>query len=64
MFIFYSNRFLNDRREKVRTENPAMPFAEITKLLASEWSTLPTEQKQVWFNLIKEKFSDKCLHRN
>lgn len=41
-------RFLNDRREKVRAENPAMPFAEITKLLASEWSNLPADQKQVY----------------
>ena len=41
-------RFLNDRREKVRTENPTMSFADITKLLASEWSNLPTDQKQVY----------------
>ena len=40
-------RFLNDRREKVRSENPTMPFSEITKQLAAEWNTLPTDQKQV-----------------
>lgn len=40
-------RFLNDRREKVRSENPSLTFTEITKLLASEWSKLPSDQKQV-----------------
>lgn len=39
-------RFLNDRREKFRAENPNMPFAEITKVLAAEWSALPHDQKQ------------------
>jgi len=41
-------RFLNDRREKVRSENPSLTFTEITKLLASEWSKLPADQKQVF----------------
>jgi hypothetical protein len=40
-------RFLNDRREKVRSDNPNLPFPEITKLLAVEWSQLPASQKQV-----------------
>ncbi|XP_008557980.1 high mobility group protein 20A [Microplitis demolitor] len=39
-------RFLNDRRDKVRNENPNMSFADITKFLAAEWSSLPGEQKQ------------------
>ncbi|XP_011860724.1 PREDICTED: high mobility group protein 20A isoform X2 [Vollenhovia emeryi] len=38
--------FLNDRREKVRNQNPSLTFTEITKLLAAEWSKLPIDQKQ------------------
>ena len=40
-------RFLNERREKVRAENPGMAFSELTKLLGSEWSRLPQHEKQV-----------------
>ncbi|XP_034947760.1 high mobility group protein 20A-like [Chelonus insularis] len=47
-------RFLNDRREKVRTDNPTMSFTEITKLLAAEWSSLPTEQKQQYLNAAEQ----------
>lgn len=38
--------FLNDRREKVRNQNPSLTFTDITKLLAAEWSKLPIDQKQ------------------
>ncbi|XP_011301487.1 high mobility group protein 20A [Fopius arisanus] len=47
-------RFLNDRREKVRAENPNMSFAELTKLLASEWSSLPAEQKQLYLDAAEQ----------
>ncbi|XP_058805003.1 high mobility group protein 20A-like [Phymastichus coffea] len=53
-------RFLNDRREKVRTENPTMPFSEITKQLAAEWNVLPTDQKQQYLDAAeqdKERYS-------
>ena len=40
-------RFLNERREKVRAENPNLSFSEITKLLGAEWSKLPPQDKQV-----------------
>lgn len=43
-------RFLNDRRDAVRATNPALPFAEITKILASEWSNLPVEKKQQYLD--------------
>ncbi|KAL5244650.1 hypothetical protein ACI65C_012060 [Semiaphis heraclei] len=39
-------RFLNDRREQFRSENPNLPFAEITKVLATEWNQLPMDKKQ------------------
>lgn len=39
-------RFLNDRREKVRAENPSLTFTEITKLLGAEWSKLQQHEKQ------------------
>ncbi|XP_066597930.1 high mobility group protein 20A [Prorops nasuta] len=47
-------RFLNDRREKVRTENPNLSFAEITKLLAAEWSSLPSDQKQQYLDAAEQ----------
>lgn len=43
-------RYLNDRRENVRTSNPNLTFAEITKMLASEWSNLPTDKKQQYLD--------------
>jgi len=47
-------RFLNDRREKVRSENPNLPFPEITKLLAIEWSQLPASQKQHYLDAAEQ----------
>lgn len=47
-------RYLNDRREEVRTANPNLPFAEITKLLASEWSNLPTDKKQQYLDAAEQ----------
>lgn len=47
-------RYLNDRRETVRAENPNLPFAEITKLLASEWSNLPTDKKQQYLDAAEQ----------
>lgn len=40
-------RFLNDRREKIRADNPTLTFSEITKLLGAEWTKLPADEKQV-----------------
>lgn len=45
---------MNDRRERVRSENPTLSFAEITKLLASEWSTLPPDQKQQYLDAAEQ----------
>lgn len=39
-------RFLNERREKVRAEHPNLSFAELTRMLGSEWSHLSQEQKK------------------
>ncbi len=39
-------RFLNDHREKIRSENPELPFHEITKILGQQWSNLQQDQKQ------------------
>ncbi|XP_063984831.1 high mobility group protein 20A-like [Diachasmimorpha longicaudata] len=47
-------RFLNDRRETVRAENPSMSFADLTKLLAAEWSSLPVEQKQQYLDAAEQ----------
>lgn len=40
-------RFLNEQREKVRTEHPELNFPEVTKLLGAQWSKLSVEEKQV-----------------
>jgi len=39
-------RFLNEQREKVRTEHPELSFPEVTKLLGAQWSKLSVEEKQ------------------
>ncbi|XP_045541624.1 high mobility group protein 20A-like [Papilio machaon] len=39
-------RFLNERRDQLRAEQPELGFAELTRQLASEWSKLSTEEKQ------------------
>ena len=43
-------RFLNDHRDKVRGENPDLPFHEITKILGQQWSNLPQEKKQQYLD--------------
>ncbi|XP_050680063.1 high mobility group protein 20A [Leptidea sinapis] len=43
-------RFLNERRDQLRAEQPELGFAELTRQLASEWSKLPTEEKQQYLN--------------
>lgn len=43
-------RYLNDRRDQFRAENPSLPFAEITKVLATEWNQLPADKKQVIYS--------------
>jgi len=39
-------RFITERREHLRQEQPALSFAEISKMLGCEWSTLDPMQKQ------------------
>lgn len=43
-------RFLNDHRDKVRSEHPELPFHEITKILGQQWSNLPQDQKQQYLD--------------
>ncbi|KAF5281813.1 hypothetical protein FQA39_LY05027 [Lamprigera yunnana] len=53
-------RYLNDRRESVRAANPNLPFAEITRILASEWTNLPADKKQAYLDaavLDKERYN-------
>lgn len=47
-------RYLNDRREAVRTGNPNLSFAEITKMLASEWGSLPADKKQEYLDAAEQ----------
>lgn len=49
-------RFLNERREQVRQENPSLSFTEVTKLLGAEWTKLDKDQKQMYLDeAIKDK---------
>jgi len=43
-------RFITERREKLRQEQPSLSFAEISKMLGSEWSTLDPLQKQKYLD--------------
>lgn len=39
-------RFLNERRETLRKENPSTAFTDLLRLLGAEWSKLPQHDKQ------------------
>lgn len=43
-------RFLNERRDQLRAEQPDLGFAELTRQLASEWSKLPAKEKQQYLD--------------
>ncbi|XP_035670639.1 high mobility group protein 20A-like isoform X1 [Branchiostoma floridae] len=43
-------RFLNERREKMRQDNPNVPFPEITRMLGNEWSKLAPHEKQQYLD--------------
>ncbi|XP_013196997.1 high mobility group protein 20A [Amyelois transitella] len=43
-------RYLNERRDQLRAEQPDLGFAELTRQLASEWSKLPAEEKQQYLD--------------
>lgn len=51
-YVLYSGyvRFLNERRDQLRAEQPDLGFAELTRQLASEWSKLPAETKQQYLD--------------
>ena len=38
---------MNERREKLRVENPSLTFVELTRMLGAEWTKLPQHEKQV-----------------
>ncbi|XP_052240582.1 high mobility group protein 20A-like isoform X1 [Dreissena polymorpha] len=43
-------RFLNERRERLRQENPSLTFIELTRMMGSEWSKLPQHEKQKYLD--------------
>ena len=43
-------RFLNANRERIKLENPELSFAEVTKKLASEWSSMSFEEKKAYLD--------------
>ncbi|XP_005999901.1 SWI/SNF-related matrix-associated actin-dependent regulator of chromatin subfamily E member 1-related isoform X2 [Latimeria chalumnae] len=42
--------FLNEQRIKLKAEYPDLPFTEITKMLATQWSQLSQEKKQTYIS--------------
>lgn len=53
-------RFLNANRDRVKQENPDLTFAEVTKRLASEWSSMNSDQKKAYLDEA-EKEKEKYL---
>lgn len=49
-FVLGYVRYLNERRDQLRAEQPDLGFAELTRQLASEWSKLPAEEKRQYLN--------------
>lgn len=43
-------RFLNANRERVKQENPELSFADVTKKLAAEWSSMDPETKKSYLD--------------
>ncbi|EDV22789.1 uncharacterized protein TRIADDRAFT_58720 [Trichoplax adhaerens] len=58
-------RFLNSRREQVKSEHPNLSFPEITKFLGNEWSKMKLSAKQARLDFLpytyrKKKFLDEA----
>ena len=47
--------FMNQRRESLMKENVGLPFAEITKLVGEEWSSMSSDQKSYFLETAKKK---------
>lgn len=43
-------RFLNANRERIKNENSHLSFAEVTKKLASQWSSMEMKEKKVYLD--------------
>jgi len=50
--------FLNERREAVRASNPDITFSDLSKKLASEWSSLP-EAEKIQYNELAKRDKDR-----
>ena len=42
--------YFNEERAEMRSKNPQMGFGELTKIIATKWKELPTEDKQKYIN--------------
>ncbi|KAJ6225910.1 hypothetical protein RDWZM_004455, partial [Blomia tropicalis] len=43
-------RFLNANRERIKKSYPTLSFAEVTKKLASEWSSMSSDEKKAYLD--------------
>lgn len=46
--------FQQERRQIIKKTNPEIPFAEVTKILGNEWSSLPSSEKQLYLKRAEE----------
>ncbi|XP_023216526.1 high mobility group B protein 6-like [Centruroides sculpturatus] len=46
--------FQQERRQIIKKTNPEIPFAEVTKILGNEWSSLPSNEKQMYLKRAEE----------
>ncbi|XP_077976198.1 high mobility group protein 20A-like [Styela clava] len=43
-------RYMTEKRESVTLQNPDLSFADVTKLLGNQWTSLPMESKQKYLD--------------
>uniref|UniRef100_H2Y957 HMG box domain-containing protein n=1 Tax=Ciona savignyi TaxID=51511 RepID=H2Y957_CIOSA len=48
-------RFMNKRRDEILRHNPTLTFAEITKLLGEEWSSLSPSEKRIYLDIAEKE---------
>ena len=39
--------YMNERRDDIKAQNPNITFAELTRTVACEWSTMESKKKKV-----------------
>lgn len=48
-------RYMTEKREEVTLQNPTLSFADVTKILGNNWSSLPQDQKQKYLDVAESE---------